>query len=136
MRILLSLSFIFLITSCHEKKSKYVLDEKSEMAQLMLDMHASLDEVQLKIKNGENLGDYPKEFDKVIDAEMTDESMRSESWESFAITLIESEKALYNAVPEEQEQAYKNVVNSCLACHTSVGCSGPIPKIKKLSWKP
>lgn len=136
MRILLSLSFIFLITSCHEKKSKYVLDEKSEMAQLMLDMHASLDEVQLKIKNGENLGDYPKEFDKVIDAEMTDESMRSESWESFAITLIESEKALYNAAPEEQEQAYKNVVNSCLACHTSVGCSGPIPKIKKLSWKP
>ena len=136
MRILLSLSFIFLITSCHEKKSKYVLDEKSEMAQLMLDMHASLDEVQLKIKNGENLGDYPEEFDKVIDAQMTDESMRSESWESFANALIESEKALYNAAPEEQEKAYKNVVNSCLACHTSVGCSGPIPKIKKLSWKP
>ncbi|MDG4945446.1 hypothetical protein NMK71_03385 [Weeksellaceae bacterium KMM 9713] len=136
MRILLSLSFILLISSCQEKKSKYVLDEKSEMAQLMLYMHASLDEVQLKIKNGENLGDYPEEFDKVIDAEMTDESMRSGSWESFANALIESEKALYNAAPEEQEQAYKNVVNSCLACHTSVGCSGPIPKIKKLSWKP
>ncbi|MDG4950526.1 hypothetical protein NLM59_06295 [Weeksellaceae bacterium KMM 9724] len=136
MRILLSLSFILLISSCQEKKSKYVLDEKSEMAQLMLDMHASLDEVQLKIKNGENIGDYPEEFDKVIDAEMTDESMRSDSWESFANALIESERALYNAAPEEQEQAYKNVVNSCLACHTNVGCSGPIPKIKKLSWKP
>ena len=135
MRILLVLGFTLFFTACQEKKSKYVLEEKSEMAQLMLDMHANLDEVQMKIKNGEALGSYPEEFDKVIDAEMTDESMRSESWENFANALIESEKALYKAAPEAQEQAYKNVVNSCLACHTSVGCSGPIPKIKKLSWK-
>lgn len=136
MRFLLVLGFTLFFSACQEKKSKYFLDEKSEMAQLMLDMHTQLDEAQIKIKNGETLGSYPEEFDKIIDAEMTDESMRTESWENFANALIESEKALYNAAPEEQEQAYKNVVNSCLACHTSVGCSGPIPKIKKLSWKP
>lgn len=136
MRLLIGFLGIFLILSCTQKKSKFVLDEKSEMAQLMLDMHTTLDTLQVKIKNNEDLGDFPENYEHIIDAPMTDESMRDENWETYATALLESQKALYKAQPEEQEEAYKKVISSCLACHTTVGCSGPIPKIEKLHWKP
>ena len=134
MKIILCLFLVLFLVSC-EKKNKFAIEEKSEMAQLMLAMHSEMVAVQVKIKAGEDLGKYPEKFDNVVSAPMTDESMREESWESYAQTLIAAEKSLYQAKPEEQQQAYKDVVSSCLACHTSVGCAGPIPKIKKLHWK-
>lgn len=135
MRILIGLLLVLFFISCEDKNSKYVLDEKSEMAQLMLDMHAEMDAVQIKIRNGEDLGSYPEKFDNVVSAAMSNESMREEGWESYAEALIIAEKSLYEASPEAQPQAYKDVVSTCLACHSAVGCSGPIPKIKKLHWK-
>lgn len=111
------------------------MDEKSEMAQMMLDMHTDLKEIQTQIKSGEDLGDYPEHYNGFATLKMTDESMREEGFEAYAKQLIESEKALYSADIQNQEQAYKKVVNNCLACHTTIGCRGPIPKIKKLRWK-
>jgi cytochrome c553 len=136
MKIFIALTFILLIISCdNNNSSKYVLEEKSQMAQLMLDMHSEMEEIQVKIKKGEDLGQYPSKYDEIVTAEMTDESMRDESWGAYANAVIEAKKNLYEAAPEEKEQAYQDVVNSCIACHTSVGCSGPIPKINKLHWK-
>ena len=130
-------SICFFLFSCSEDKShrKYVLKEKSEMAQMMLDMHSNLAEIQKKIKSGEDLGNFPAEYANLPVVDMTDESMRAEGFEAYALHLIASEKELFEAeTPQAQETAYKNVVNSCINCHTNVGCKGPIPKIEKLRW--
>lgn len=136
MKIFTAFLCILFFLSCQDKKSKYVLDEKSEMAKLMLDMHSDLENIQDKIKQNQNIGKFPENYNKIISAPMTQEGMRTESWESLAIAMIEAKKSLYEAQPEFQEQAYKDAVNSCIACHQAVGCRGPIPKIKKLAWKP
>ena len=122
--------------SCQEEKNKYQLDPKSEMAQQMLDMHEDLKEIQQKIKSGEDLGEYTNDYDNFVELEMTQEHMRKEGFEAYALALLESEKLLYEAeTPEAQKLAYDRVVNNCLACHQAVACTGPIPKIKKLAWK-
>lgn len=106
------------------------------MAQRMLDMHDDLKEIQFKIKSGESLGEYPEKYDDFALLDMTDESMREEGFEAYAMALLASEKALYEATtPEEQKLAYQQVVNNCVSCHQTVGCPGPIPKIKKLMWQ-
>lgn len=129
--------FIFIlisVVSC-EKQSKYAIDQKSEMAQRMLDMHEDLKLLQSKIKSGEDIGVFPEKYNDFAVLEMTDESMREKGFEAYALALLESEKELYNAAPENRKQAYQQVVNNCLACHETIGCRGPIPKIKKLAWK-
>lgn len=132
--IYLILAFIFLF-SC-QKKSKYQLDPKSEMAQRMLDMHDDLKQIQEKIKEGKDLGNYPQKYQDFASLEMTQENMRKDGFEAYAMALLESEKLLYATdSPEEQKKAYQQVVNNCLACHQAVACTGPIPKIKKLAWK-
>lgn len=136
MKFYIGVLSLLILLGCQDRKSKYVLDEKSEMAQLMLDMHADLENIQEKIKKGEDLGEFPNDFENIVSAPMTQEAMRTESWESLARTMIEAEKSLYNANPENQEQAYKDAVNTCIACHQAVGCRGPLPKIQKLRWKP
>lgn len=136
MRFFIVAFCLFLFASCQEKRSKYILDEKSEMAQLMLDMHADFEMIQEKIKKGEDLGEFPNDYEKIVSAPMTQEAMRTESWEVFAKSMIEAEKSLYNAESENQIQAYQDAVNTCIACHQAVGCRGPLPKIRKLHWKP
>lgn len=102
----------------------------------MLDMHEDLKNIKEKIKAGEELGDYPDRYNDFAALEMTKESMRKEGFEAYALALLESEKQLYEARSEEEKvNAYKQVVNNCLACHEAVACTGPIPKINKLRWK-
>lgn len=121
------------ILSCSEKKNKYAVDEKSEMAQLMVDMHANLLEVQEKIKANEKL--EPKIHDEILTATFTAEHFDAEGFEGYAKSLIEAEKALYDENQTDKKTAYQNVVNSCVACHSTIACRGPLPKIKKLRWK-
>lgn len=133
--------FVF---SCNEKETKdsdtlkvkdslnsstFQMYEMSEMAALMEQMYAYNLQLKEQILNQESLGAYPKSFDKLHSAELTDSSDRDAFFNEQVYLFIESQKAIYEA--EEPKKQFNSMVKQCLECHTKK-CGGPIPRIKKL----
>ncbi|WP_196885535.1 hypothetical protein [Aureivirga sp. CE67] len=139
--LLVSLLFI----SCKEEVKKEPMSEESlsefemyqpsDMALLMrnmLDKHKVLKE---KIEKGKLPTVFPKVYQNIHTATLTDPSDKDDEFDSFAKLYIENEKNLYeNSTKENVKENYNAAVQSCIACHQRK-CSGPIPRIKKLLIK-
>jgi len=95
------------------------LDQPSELAQIMRDMH------QLDPALSETLF-------SMITAHPTKPHMKGEGFEPYAKSFI----GIYNQIHSAEEvgvqiQAHNNMVDACIACHTQF-CDGPISRIEKL----
>ncbi|GAA0874157.1 hypothetical protein GCM10009118_05650 [Wandonia haliotis] len=138
--------FIFLVfvgglVSCHEQqpeqtaepkreKKKFEMHESSEMASLMRQMHHINMQLKERISAGEDLGEFPESFERILEAAMTEGHVKDEFFITHAESFLESQRAIY-ANPEQAEDLYNKAVASCIECH-QVKCTGPIPKIQQL----
>ena len=135
MKNIFSILLVLLFISCQnkeEKKEALIMVEQSEMAALMLQMYAINKENKDLILKGEKPKAYPKEFNKIHSAVLTDQSDRDAAFKAYSDFHLKNVKALYNTTNIDSLILQHNtVVNSCITCH-EVKCLGPIPKIKKL----
>lgn len=144
-KILVAL-FLGLMVSCQTKKetqkikivkevpSNFQMYKTSEMAELMRNMLAKNKEVRAKIIEGEEIGDFNKEYIKIHTAKLTDSTDLDETFLTFAKYFEREHRALFEVSKEGRKEQYNNAIESCVACH-QVKCRGPIPRIEKLLIK-
>ncbi len=146
MRKILTLSFILgLITlvSCggpeQEPAPKKTwtpeLDQPSELAQIMRDMHAEATNRKHSLEQGQLDPTLSETLFSMITANPTKPHMKGEGFEPYAKSFI----GIYNQIHGAEEigvqiQAHNNMVDACIACHTQF-CDGPISRIEKLYVK-
>lgn len=112
------------------ESTNFQMYQLSEMALLMEQMYTHNLQVKERILNNQDLGEYPKAFDKIHTAVLTDSTDRDEFFNEQAYKYIEAQKAIYEATDRSKEN-FNKMVNQCLECHAKK-CGGPIPRIKKL----
>jgi hypothetical protein len=143
MRKILTISFILgLITlvSCggpeQETAPKQTwtpeLDQPSELAQIMRDMHAEATNRKHSLEQGQLDPTLSETLFSMITAHPTKPHMKGEGFEPYAKSFI----GIYNQIHGAEEigvqiQAHNNMVDACIACHTQF-CDGPISRIEKL----
>jgi len=127
------------LLSCHKKQDKpessfQQVYEMSEMALLMEDMYAELEEMRPEIIDEKTIGEFPEKFNKIHTAEMTSSFERTAEFENFAGLLLQNQKALYQSQADSARIGlYNSVVKTCISCHKSdAGCIGPVSRIGKL----
>jgi hypothetical protein len=146
MRKILTISFILgLITlvSCggpeQETAPKQTwtpeLDQPSELAQIMRDMHAEATNRKHSLEQGQLDPTLSETLFSMITANPTKPHMKGEGFEPYAKSFI----GIYNQIHGAEEigvqiQAHNNMVDACIACHTQF-CDGPISRIEKLYVK-
>lgn len=113
-----------------KKKKEFEMYKSSEMASLMRQMHHINTQLKERIQSGEELGEFPESFERILEASMTDNQVMDEFFTSHAQTFLESQRRIY-ANPDNAKETFNSAVESCLECHR-VKCAGPIPKIEKL----
>ena len=146
MRKILTISFILgLITlvSCggpeQEPAPKKTwtpeLDQPSELAQIMRDMHEEATNRKNSLEKGQLDPTISETLFSMITAQPTKPHMKGEGFEPYAKSFI----GIYNQIHGAEEvgvqiQAHNNMVDACIACHTQF-CDGPISRIEKLYVK-
>lgn len=143
-KVFFLLSISLLYSNCSKIKAKKIEDtkqtsafnnfyEQSEMAALMSDMHVYLEESRKHILQAEDLNAYPTFFQNIHYVQMHEDFERDIIFESYSNAFLEAVEQLYNSANLDKVNLFNHTVNTCIACHTSEGgCSGPIPKIRKL----
>lgn len=121
------------ISDSIKKESKFEMYEMSELAMLMEQMYAYNQQLRSKIIAKDSLGTFPKKFENIHTAMMTDSSDNDLFYQEQAIFYLEAQKAIYTN-PDKAVDSFNAMVESCLACHAKK-CGGPIPRIKKLFIK-
>ena len=103
----------------------------SELALLMRSMYDDGMEMKLALK----AGDAPQshiDISKLYSSEPTVTGKASTpEYLAFALAYEAAFKSLGEAQEDQKAEAYKTLVNSCIACHKSV-CPGPIVRIEKM----
>lgn len=135
--------FLSLMLSCQTQKetkkikiikkvpSKFQMYKTSEMAELMRNMLAKNKEVRTQIIQGEEIGDFNKEYIKIHTAKLTDSTDLDENFLIYANHFEKMHRKLFEVSKEERKEQFNDAINSCIACH-QMKCRGPIPRIKKL----
>ena len=143
MRKILALSFILglvILASCggpeQEPAPKKTwtpeLDQPSELAQIMRDMHEEATNRKASLEQGQLDPTLSETLFSMITAQPTKPHMKGEGFEPYAKSFI----GIYNQIHGAEEvgvqiQAHNNMVDACIACHTQF-CDGPISRIEKL----
>lgn len=146
MRKILTISFILVLitlVSCggpeQEPAPKKTwapeLDQPSELAQIMRDMHAEATNRKHSLEQGQLDSTLSETLFSMITAHPTKPHMKGEGFEPYAKSFI----GIYNQIHGAEEigvqiQAHNNMVDACIACHTQF-CDGPISRIEKLYVK-
>ena len=109
--------------------------ESSEMANLMNEMYDYNLKIKKQILNGETPKEFPLDFLKIHNAELSDFKSRNETFKAYSKLFIDAEREVFNLDSKTSiEQRFNNAVGICLSCHQTE-CTGPIPRIKKLLIK-
>lgn len=116
-----------------KKESNFQMYQMTELALLMEQMYAYNQQLRSRIIDHDSLGNFPKEFETIHTAIMTDPSENDAFYQEQAAFYLEAQKAIYSN-PDQAKEKFNAMVESCLACHTKK-CGGPIPRIKKLFIK-
>lgn len=129
---------ILVLASCEQKKEEnqntspkepLQVYTPSEMALLMEQMYTHNLQQKHKIENGEDLGEYPKNINKIFEAKFTDPTDNDDFFQDHARIYIEYQKEIYDS--EQPAKAHNAMIDACIQCH-EVKCGGPITRIKKL----
>lgn len=116
-------------------KEELVMYKYSDMALLMEQMFTENENLKAKVEAGEELGVFNEEYLKIHTAELTDPDDRNDTFESFSTALLKNQEAIYSAEDSEKSKInFNRMVQTCIACHETT-CTGPIPRIKKLTIK-
>jgi len=143
MRKILALSFILglvILASCGGSEQEPApkktwtpeLDQPSELAQIMRDMHEEATNRKASLEQGQLDPTLSETLFSMITAQPTKPHMKGEGFEPYAKSFI----GIYNQIQGAEEvgvqiQAHNNMVDACIACHTQF-CDGPISRIEKL----
>ncbi len=124
--------FLFLtLFSCSQHEDKeFVTHEVSEMASLMKQMAHINEQLKERIKKGEDLGEFPANFEKILTASMTKNQEMDEFFKRHAELFLETQREIY-AHPENATELYNLSIDACIKCHEEK-CPGPITRIQKL----
>jgi len=111
------------------------LDQPSELAQIMRDMHEEATNRKNSLEQGQLDPTLSETLFSMITAHPTKPHMKGEGFEPYAKSFI----GIYNQIHSAEEidvqiQAHNNMVDACIACHTQF-CDGPISRIEKLYVK-
>ena len=120
--------------SSTEKKSTWSpkMDEPSELAQIMRDLHEEGLQRKASLENGELFSGSVDNLLKMIVATPTEPHMKGPAFEPHALAFNASYAAIQSASTVNQQiDAHNNLVKSCVACHTNF-CQGPISRIELL----
>lgn len=130
MRAYLVFVLMLFVVSCGKTYDVY---EPNGMGLVMEKMYDNLVQTRLNIQEGKPVGVFQAEDSLIFSEELTDKNINREKFNAFAQILIGNELKLYDAAELDKVKQHNQVVQSCLNCHHSIGCTGPIPKIEKLS---
>ncbi len=122
----------------NEENKELQMYEESELAALMRQMYETNLELKKKLENGEMPPSFPEDFYTLHDAVATKGMITDQNrntFEALADQYKDDLKAIENALtPTQAKIAYNEMVMTCASCH-QVYCQGPLPKIKRLSFK-
>lgn len=116
------------------KKSTWLpkMDEPSELAQIMRDLHEEGVQRKASLENEELFSGSVDNLLKMIAATPTEPHMKGPTFEPHALAFNASYAAIQSASTVNQQiDAHNNLVKSCVACHTNF-CQGPISRIELL----
>ena len=106
----------------------------SELAILMREMFEEGERIKEEIAEGKK-PTINVDYEAVLTAQATEpEKAASDTYHAFAVSYIETMKALKKASAEEAGKLYVSMVNTCMDCHTEL-CPGPKRRIRKLVVK-
>jgi cytochrome c553 len=108
------------------------MDEPSELAQIMRDLHEEGLQRKASLENEELFSGSVVNLLKMIAATPTEPHMKGPAFEPHALAFNASYAAIQSASTVNQQiDAHNNLVKSCVACHTNF-CQGPISRIELL----
>ena len=108
------------------------MDEPSELAQIMRDLHEEGLQRKASLEKGELFSGSVDNLLKMIAATPTEPHMKGPAFEPHALAFNASYAAIQSASTVTQQiDAHNNLVTSCVACHTNF-CQGPISRIELL----
>ncbi|OFY67112.1 MAG: hypothetical protein A3H98_08270 [Bacteroidetes bacterium RIFCSPLOWO2_02_FULL_36_8] len=121
------------IPGCDKNKKTTVINPNgdSELALLMREMTDYMVLQKINVAGGKEPGKYPLHFSAIHAAQPTDPEVRDDVFTGFADHFINKLKEFNGATPENRQDAYKQLVQSCAGCHQQI-CPGPLAKINKL----
>ncbi len=123
--------FVLFMASCAEEKSKILNRDPngtSELQLTMRDMYDYFDEIKKELAAG-NKPENIKAFKHIMTDKPTEEGKNaSEVYMAMADSYF---LAVENMNLEKNQEAFNQLVSSCMSCHQQV-CPGPMVKIKKL----
>lgn len=105
-------------------------NKSSELSLLMRKMYDHAAEARQALANNKKVS-YPKSFLAINTATPTDDHTKNEYYTTFADLYLQALDNYESSSDVNRVKSYNNIVNACLACHSS-HCPGPVPKIKKL----
>ena len=131
-KIVTILACLLIILGCSKSgKKRWVIQEPSEMSNLMNEMYAYNESIKQQVLGGNVSNNFPERFNAIHKAVLTRPATRDSLFENLSAQFIESQMALYHAPTEELVSTFNGAINSCIDCH-QVKCTGPIPRIQKL----
>lgn len=105
-------------------------NKSSELSLLMRKMYDHAAEARQALASNKKVS-YPKSFLAINTATPTDDHTKNEYYPTFADLYLQALDNYEASTDANRVKSYNNIVNACLACHSS-HCPGPVPKIKKL----
>ena len=105
-------------------------NKSSELSLLMREMYNHAAEARKAVSEQRTVS-YPKTFLNINTAKPTDDKTKNEYYTTFADLYLQTLEGYENSTNANRVKSFNNVVNACLACHSS-HCPGPVPKIKRL----
>jgi cytochrome c553 len=132
MKYLGAIVLFLTLISCTQEKEEKVFEhhEVSEMASLMKQMAHINEQLKERIKNGEALGEFPANFEKILTASMTKNQEMDDFFKQHAQLFLDTQKQIYDH-PENARDYYNLSIDACIRCHEEK-CPGPITRIQKL----
>lgn len=135
---IISIAVIVLTIGLFETKPASSQDNNpngsSDLSKLMREMQQYTNRAKEGLKTGAKPEAYPKSFDKIHTAKITEGMSKSDYYKSFADLYVASVKNYAKSSKTNRVETYNNMVSACLACH-SQHCPGPVPAIKKMIWE-
>ena len=107
------------------------VEEPSKMSKLMQQMLGFIKTEKENIANGKEMQDYPRYFNKMKTAKVTEGKKLAENHKEFLTNFYEGLENYYKAgTTLERKESFNLLVNNCITCH-QYECPGPISTIQK-----
>lgn len=129
-KILTLCAFSFLLNSCSNNEKEFEMYEVSEMASLMKQMAHINEQLRERILSGEELGEFPSNFENILQAQMTQNQEMDDFFKEHAQQFLDAQHQIYGD-PENAKEHFNIAIDACVKCH-EMKCPGPVSRIKKL----